>query len=56
MEESPINGLFNVSINEGEATLNTSNDKILKGNQLKVDPLLILEKLLLLIFPSLSGY
>ncbi len=35
MEESPINGLFNVSINGGEATLNTSNDKILKGNQLK---------------------
>lgn len=35
IDESSINGLFNVSINGGEATLNTSNDKILKGNQLK---------------------
>ena len=35
IDESSINGLFNVSINVGEATLNTSNDKILKGNQLK---------------------
>ena len=33
--ESSINGLFNVSINGEEGTLNTSNDKILKGNQLK---------------------
>lgn len=35
IDESSIKGLFNVSINGGEATLNTSNDKILKGNQLK---------------------